>query len=140
MKKILVSILMIGTIAIPATAKIKAKAKNSGHIPYALNPVIDHSKDVAYSAQWADQAQSPAPDADFSANGNTAPAYTSPGVYGGTQYYTLKNFTLYAAHPVSMNAPYLGGDAPSYDGAAKNAYRNMRANNESEPLPANDGK
>ena len=141
MKKILVSILMIGSLAIPATAKIKAKAKKAGgHVPYALNPVIDHSKDVAYSAHWAHEAQSPAPDADFSADAKPAIPYTAAGVYGKTQYYTLKNFTLYAAHPVSMNAPYEGGDAPSYDGAAKNAYRNMRANNESEPLPANDGK
>ena len=131
---------MIGSIAIPATAKIKAKAKKSGHIPYALNPAIDHSKDVAYSAHWADQAQSPAPDADFSANGAASPSFVYPSAYGKTQYYTLKNFTLYASQPVSMNAPYMGGDAPSYDGAANNAYRNMRANNESEPLPPNNGQ
>ena len=135
---------MIGTLAIPAAAKIKAKAKKSGHIPYALNPVIDHSKDVAYSAHWADQAQSPPRDVDFSINAinnsaNSTANLIPRGVYGKTYYYNLNNFTLYGSYPVSMNAPYLGGDAPSYDGAAKNAYRNMRANNESEPLPANDG-
>jgi hypothetical protein len=138
MKKILVSILMIGSLAIPASAKIKSKAKkSSGHIPYALNPAIDHSKDVAYSAHWADQAQSPAPDAKFSVGPNDA-AYISP-LLGKTYYYNLKNFTYYAAYPVSMNGPYQGKDAPSFDGVIKNKYRNMRASNESEPLPPNHG-
>lgn len=141
MKKVIVSILMIGGLIIPASAKIKAKAKAkaSGHVPYALNPNIDHSKDVAYSAQWADQAQSPAPDANFRMD-VAAAEYTSPALRGKTYYYSLSNYTLYGSYPVSMNAPYMGKDAPSYDGAAKNAYRNLRANNESEPLPANNGK
>ena len=138
MKKVIVSILMIGALAIPASAKMKSKAtRANGHVPYALNQGIDHSKDVAYSAQWADQAQSPAPDAEF-VIGNDQPV--SPAKPGRTTYYSLKNFTLYGSYPVSMNAPYQGSDAPSYDGATKNAYRNIRANNESEPLPANDGK
>jgi len=136
MKKIIVSILMIGAFAIPASAKIKSKVKKTGHIPYHENPAIDHSKDVAYSAQWAHEAQSPAPNVDFSVDA-TQPV--TPYLTGRTTYYGLKNFTLHGAFPVSMNAPYLGMDAPSYDGADKNAYRNMRANNESEPLPPNNG-
>ena len=137
MKKILISCLMIGAFALPASAKSKAKAKNTGHVPYAENPVIDHSKDVAFSANWADQAVSPARNADFRMD---AVPVESPALYGKTYFYTLENFTFYGAYPVSMNAPYLGKDAPSYDGAAKNAYRNMRANNESEPLPPNNGE
>jgi hypothetical protein len=136
MKKIIVSILMIGGFMIPASAKIKAKKKAS-HIPYYQNPVIDHSYDKAYSAQWAYAAKSPAPDADFRIG---AVNYLSPALRGKTYYYSLENFTLYGAYPVSMNAPYQGKDAPSYDGADRNAYRNIRANNESEPLPPNDGE
>jgi hypothetical protein len=140
MKKVIVSILMIGSLAIPASAKMKSRAtKANGQVPYALNPNIDHSKDVAYSSQWEGQAQSPAPDAEFRL-GVAQAQYTSPALRGKTYSYSLNNYTLYGSYPVSMNAPYLGMDAPSYDGAARNAYRNMRANNESEPLPANDGK
>jgi hypothetical protein len=136
MKKILICGLMIGALALPATAKTKAKAR-TGHIPYMENPNIDHSKDVAYSANWADQAVSPSPSADFRMG---AVPVESPALYGKTYFYTLENFTLYGSYPVSMNAPYQGKDAPSYDGANRNAYRNMRANNESEPLPPNDGE
>lgn len=137
MKKILISCLMIGAFALPASAKSKAKPRNTGHIPYAENPFIDHSKDVAYSAHWADKAVSPAPDADFRMD---AVPVESPALYGKTYHYTLENFTFYGSYPVSMNAPYQGKDAPSYDGADRNAYRNMRANNESEELPSNDGR
>lgn len=137
MKKILISCLMIGAFALPASAKSKVKSSSSGHIPYMENPNIDHSKDVAYSAQWADQAVSPAPEADFRLG---AVPSISPSLYGKTYYYTLENFTYYGSYPVSMNAPYQGKDAPSYDGADRNAYRNMRANNESEKLPPNNGQ
>ena len=140
MKKVIVSILMIAGLAGTANAKMKAKAKKAtGHVPYALNQNIDHSKDVAYSAQWADGITSPASDADFRMG--AAPAL-SRALLGKTYHYAYpqNNYTLYGAYQVSMNAPYMGQDAPSYDGAVKNAYRNMRANNESEHLPANNGK
>lgn len=140
MKKVIVGVLMIAGIAGTANAKMKAKAKApASKTPYALNEDIDHSKDGAYSAKWADQAQSPAPDADFSIGANiqsSAPLVNRTYYYG----YPLNNVTKYGYYPVSMNAPYLGQDAPSYDGAARNAYRNLRANNESEALPANNGK
>ena len=140
MKKVIVSILMIGGLVIPASARMKAKAKKAGNVPYAENQAIDHSKDVAYSAQWADQAISPAQDADFrmGAEQSINPAV----VVGRTYYYSypLSNYTLYSSQPVTMNAPYMGQDAPSYDGAARNAYRNIRANNESEVLPSNSGR
>lgn len=54
--------------------------------------------------------------------------------------YSMSNYTIYSRQYKDNPDPYNGDDAPSYDGAAKNAYRNMRANNESEPLPANNGK
>ncbi len=129
MKKLIVSLLFIGAAAIPAQAASKMKAKGQ-------RANIDHSKDVALSAQWADQAVSPQRDADFTIGSGTA---ARPYVMGKTMYYGLNNFTLHGATAVNMNAPYEGGDAPSYDGAARNAYRNMRANNESEPLAPNDG-
>lgn len=140
MKKVIVSILMIAGIAGTADAKMKAKAKKpAGQVPYSQNVGIDHSKDGAFSEKWAGQAQSPAPDANFAMGANQQAA---PMLPGRTNYYgyPLTGVTKYGNYPVSMNAPYQGQDAPSYDGAAKNAYRNMRANNESEPLPSNNGK
>ncbi len=129
MKKLIVSLLLIGAAAIPASAASKMKSK-------AHRADVDHSHDQAYSAQWANQAVSPTPDADFSVGAANA---ARPYLMGQTMYYGLNNFTLIGTTAAAMNAPYQGGYAPSWDGPAKNAYRNMRANNESEPLPANDG-
>ena len=128
MKKILASLSLIIVASIPASAASKIKRANNAH--------IDRSMDEAYSAKWAHKAQSPEPQADFTIG--TGNAYR-PYMSGKTLYYGLSNFTLHGATAVHMNAPYQGGDAPSYDGAARNAYRNMRANNESEPLPDNSG-
>lgn len=95
----------------------------------------DHSYDGALSTNWSGQSQSPAP--------SVVRVSSSPNVrtWGGMRdrHYDLNNFTVRERHAASMNAPYNGYDAPSYDGAAKNKYRNMRANNESEPLPPLDG-
>jgi hypothetical protein len=134
MKKILVSLLLIGAAAFQADAasKTKVKARHNRQPFY-----IDHSYDVAYSSRWADQAKSPDPDADFTiGNGNAYRQFMK----GGTTYYGLRNFTVHGIMAVSMNAPYEGHDAPSWDGPVRNNYRNIRAYNESEPLPSNDGR
>jgi hypothetical protein len=129
MKKILVSLLLISTAAFQATAASKSKVRHH-------NPYIDHSYDEAYSARWAATAQSPAPDVDFSlTQGNGGRSY----VNRGTRYYGLNNYTIYGATAVSMTAPYDGREAPSWDGPVKNRYRNLRAYNESEPIPSNSG-
>jgi hypothetical protein len=128
MKKLLVGLLFLSTASISASAASKMKKTNGVR--------IDHSKDHAYSANWADEAQSPAPGTTFQLG--TSSAY-HPYMQGKTMYYGLSNFTLHGATAANMRGPYLGQDAPSYDGAAKNAYRNMRANNESERLPDNNG-
>lgn len=138
MKKVLVAIMMVAGFAGTINAKVKSKTKAvKGHIPYAQNENIDHSKDVAYSAQWADQAVSPAPDADFSM---MSPVNTQ-AVSGRTAYYgyPLANFTRHGYEKAAMNAAYKGEYSPSWDGPAKNNYRNIRANNTSAPLPPNDG-
>ena len=138
MKKIIVSLLLIAGIAGTASAKLHYKVRHTKttHIPYALNPAIDHSYDKAYSAQWANQATSPAPDANFAL---ASDADLQPNMRGKTYYYSLQNFTKRGYYQVTMNAPYLGQDAPSYDGAANNAYRNLRLNSGQEP-PILDAK
>jgi len=132
MKKIIVSLLMIAGIAGTASAKLHYKVHHTrtSHIPYALNPAIDHRYDKAYSAQWSNQAASPAPGANFAL---ASDADLQPNMHGKTYYYSLQNFTKRGYYQVTMNAPYLGQDAPSYDGAANNAYRNLTLNNGSEP-------
>ena len=129
MKKILVSLLLVSTAAFSASAASKMK-KNRGFY-------IDHSKDVAYSAAWADKAVSPAPDANFALG--SGDELLGKYLKGDTWYYGLNNFTLHGVTAVNMNAPYYGGEAPSWDGPVRNNYRNMRAYNESEPLPSNAG-
>lgn len=108
----------------------------------------DHSYDEAYSARkWhnipSEKTTAPArnplmvdryygpPRIDA---GPTAPAY--PGTY------TLSNYTFYGHSWTGVQRPsaYEGDDAPTYDGAALNAYRNMRYLNVSERLPSNNGK
>lgn len=133
MKKILVSLLFISAATFQANAasKTKAKARHQGQPAY-----IDHSYDEAFSSRWADRAQSPAPGADFTIGKGTA---YGPFLHGRTNYYGLNNYTIYGATAVSMNAPYEGHDAPSWDGPIRNNYRNIRAYNTSEPLPPNDG-
>ena len=136
MKKIIVVLIMLAGFAGTANAKVKSKSKKQ--VPYAQNPAIDHSKDIAYSAQWVDKAVSPAPNADFSMD---LPVYI-PAITGRTFYYgyPLANFTRYGNRKqVSMNAAYQGDFSPAWDGPLKNEYRNRRANNTTIPLPPNDG-
>jgi hypothetical protein len=57
--------------------------------------------------------------------------------------YSFNDYTYYGRMNRGGNTasdPYNGDNTPAYDGAAKNGYRNMRANNESEPLPASNGR
>lgn len=56
--------------------------------------------------------------------------------------YYMGDFTVYGKHRKGGVAPnpYNGDDAPSYDGAAKNAYRNMNSNKKSVVLPASNGQ
>lgn len=130
MKKMMMSLLTATLLAVPAMAQSNG---TRGVCP--ANSCTDHSYDEAYSARWADQAQSP--------RSSVVRVSSSPNVrtWGGMRdrHYTLNDFTVRERYPASMNAPYNGADAPSYDGAAKNMYRNMRANNTSEPLPPNTG-
>ena len=130
MKKILVSLLLIGVAAIPASAASKMKKK--ANQPFR----VDRSKDVAYSAAWADKAVSPAPGTNFAIGSSDV---VGRYLKGDTWYYGLNNFTLHGVTAVAMDAPYNGMDAPSWDGPVRNNYRNMRAYNESEPLPSNAG-
>jgi hypothetical protein len=128
MKKILFSLLFISVATFQADAASKNKAKSKAY--------VDHSMDEAYSAKWAHKATSPAADADFTVGTGRS---LRPWLGGRTMYYGLNNFTVYGTTAVNMNAPYQGGYAPSWDGPERNAARNIRANNESEPLPPNDG-
>jgi hypothetical protein len=129
MKKIILSLMFLSTAAVVANAASKTKPKDQ--------PArIDHSMDQAYSARWADEARPPAPNADFSMDN----AYiTGSYLKGQTWYYGLNNFTVHGIMAVSMNAPYNGHDAPSWDGPIKNEYRNMRAYKSNVVLPPNDG-
>lgn len=137
MKKIIVAVMMVAGFAGITNAKVVSKKKAKAHVPYAQNPNIDHSKDVAFSAQWADKAVSPAANADFSM---MLPVY-APAVTGRTYYYgyPLSNFTKNGYRKASMNAAYNGDFAPAWDGPIKNEYRNRRANNTSAPLPPANG-
>ncbi|MEO6831421.1 MAG: hypothetical protein ABI378_04045 [Chitinophagaceae bacterium] len=138
MKKIIVAVMMVAGFAGTVNAKVRSKVKAvKRHIPYAQNPNIDHSKDVAYSAQWASEAVSPSPNADFDA---VQPVNTTATTGRTINYkHPLANFTRYGSHHASMNAAYQGKNAPSWEGPVKNEYRNRRANNTSAPLPPNDG-
>ena len=138
MKKIIVAALMIAGFATAAEAKVKAKAK-SASTPYAENSAIDHRFDGAASDAWAHLAQSPDPNVSF--NMNALPVQGKTAVAGRTSFYgfPLSNYTLYGTQPVSMNAAYEGQYAPSWEGPARNRARNIRAYNESEPLPSNAG-
>jgi len=129
MKKILVSLMLLSTAAFTANAASKTKVKDQpAH--------IDHSMDQAYSARWASEARPPAPGTDFSlADGYVTGSYLK----GQTWYYGLNNFTVHGVMAVSMDAPYNGHDAPSWDGPEANNYRNTRAYKTNVVLPPNDG-
>ncbi|MBS1614665.1 MAG: hypothetical protein JST06_00945 [Bacteroidetes bacterium] len=119
MKKVMISLLLLGATAVAANAASKTEKMHRHHIR------IDHSKDMAYSAAWAKDAQPPADDANFSLGDD----YTT-GRYrkGKTWYYGLHNVTVHSAVATTMNAPYLGEPAPSWEGPALDNYRNMRIN------------
>lgn len=139
MKKIIAAVLMIAGFATAAEAKLKAKAK-SAHVPYAQNTTIDHRYDGAASDAWAHQAQSPDPNVSFAMD--RVPSTGTGGAVAGRTFfyaYPLSNYTLYGTQPASMTAAYEGQYAPSWDGPVRNRARNLRAYNESEPLPSNSG-
>lgn len=139
MKKIIAAVLMIAGFATAAEAKMKAKAK-SKHTPYAQNTAIDHRYDGAASDAWAHLAQSPDPNVSF-ALGALPTSQGGTSTAGRTYFYAypLSNYTLYGTQPASMTAAYEGRFAPSWDGPIRNRARNVRAYNESEPLPSNAG-
>jgi hypothetical protein len=137
MKKILIAALLLGWMAVPASAQGVKKMKQKGNCPAAT--CTDHSLDNAYSPEWNKALKMPSSE-EVTA---TTPAqrkntWTQP-VNG--PYYNLKNYTVYGHAPTGISRPsaYYGDDAPTYDGAQKNAYRNMRVNNTSQPLPGNNG-
>ncbi len=138
MKKIIAAVLMIAGFATAAEAKMKAKSKTR-QVPYAQNPAIDHRYDGAASDIWAYKAQSPAPDVSFTMG--ALPTQGAGNVAGRTFFYAypLSNYTLYGSQPASMTAAYEGRFAPSWDGPIRNRARNLRAYNDSEPLPSNAG-
>jgi hypothetical protein len=137
MKKILAAVLMIAGFATAAEAKMKAKAKSG--VSYYQNTNIDHRYDGAASDVWAYKAQSPAPGVNFAAG--AMPTQGGGTVAGRTFFYAypLSNFTKYGTQAASMTAAYDGQYAPSWDGPERNRARNIRAYNESEPLPSNAG-
>jgi len=107
----------------------------------------DHSYDRAYSAGWSTESRTGnrsstarrmnIPEAQPTQAWTPAP--TTVPVKLRDDSYSMSNYTIYGRNSAAPN-PYNGDDAPSYDGAAKNAYRNMRANNESAPLPPSTGE
>ncbi len=111
--------------------------RSKKHCP--ASSCTDHSYDKAYSGGRPQKA------AITNSPGNIDEAYVRPSdawkpVITRTRddAYSMNDYTFYGRN--SNPNPYNGDDAPSYDGAAKNAYRNMRANNDSEPLPSSTGK
>ena len=142
MKKILMAAALFAFIGQPAFAKGDKKNQKDQQ-PCYFNTCTDHSLDEAYSARWADQAQSPAPGAKvYSA------AQSGKSAYAGyrTTYYSfpgqeLPNVTVRDTRKSGYVRPsaYMGDDAPSYDGAATNAYRNMNVANTVDPIPPSTG-
>ena len=185
MKKILISALLLGWLAAPASAQGKKKhykhvkgdcpaatcTDHSHDIAYSkpnsdarttgktrgykvtmkgagcpAATCTDHSLDVAYSPEWREAvAGETRQEQDMTSVG---PAATTPqrttyfrAPLNGP-YYNMGGYTVYGRSVTGVNRPsaYEGDDAPTYDGPEKNAYRNLRANNTSEPLPANNGQ
>lgn len=170
MKKVILSILAISAFSAGASAQQKAKghkhcpaasctdhrydhAYNAGNTPnmeWAENPskkscpaarCTDHSFDEAYNvSNGAPASSDQAMQSEVVANQRT---WTPVTTRTRDDAYSMNDFTFYGRYNKAGNGapnPYSGDDAPSYDGAAKNAYRNIRANNDSEPLPANNGQ
>lgn len=138
MKKILIGALLLGWMAAPASAqgvkKMKHHKKSKANTTYT-----DHSLDIAYSPEWYAALNAERNDEEVSLSESRRPqSIRNRGAINTT--YTLRNYTVYG-HSSGRPRPsaYEGDDAPTYDGAAKNAYRNLRANNTSEPLPGNNG-
>lgn len=180
MKKILISALLLGWLAAPASAQGKKHHKHvKGNCPAATctdhshdiayakpdynapatgrtkgykvtvkgagcpaATCTDHSLDVAYSPEWR-EAVARETSQDIVSPRSITPrrtTYWQAPVAG--PYYNMGGYTVYGRSVTGVNRPsaYEGDDAPSYDGPEKNAYRNLRANNTSEPLPANNGQ
>ena len=131
----MLSMLLAAGFSVPALAQSNNR-NSTGECP--AQTCTDHSYDHAYSAKWAGQAQSPAP-------GTVVRLNSQPNIrtWGGMRdrHYNMEDFTVRGRYRnANMSSPYRGEDAPSYDGPARNAYRNIRANNTSEPLPPNNGQ
>ena len=117
-------------------------------VPFA-NPLImkdcpaatctDHSYDEAYSAT---QQYDMAPRRRGTVTQPVLPPDTWVRMKGSENAYSMNEYVYYGRGTTGVNRPsaYEGDNAPTYDGFEKNAYRNMRANNDSEPLPANNGQ
>lgn len=136
--------MLLAWFASPASAggKNTKGKKMANRAAVCTGACIDHSHDEAYSARWADEARSPEPGVHFKLTPSNNIRVSS--VAGRRNYYSINDFTVYGTRSyrsgLSQHSPYEGEDAPSYDGHVKNEYRNMRANNTSEPLPSNDGQ
>lgn len=142
MKKILLAAALLAFIGQPAFAKGGKKKQQDK--PCYFNTCTDHSMDEAYSARWAHEAKSPAPGARVA-----SVSQSGKSSYAGyvTTYYAfpgqeLPNVTVRDTRRSGYvrPSPYMGDDAPSYDGAAKNEYRNMNVANGYDPIPPNNGK
>lgn len=102
----------------------------------------DHSYDQAYSAGRPSAAKRDMNrgKATTISTTNRSNVWTPAPTRLRDDAYSMNDYTFYGRTYKTNPDPYQGDDAPSYDGPAKNAYRNMRANNESAPLPANNGQ
>lgn len=181
MKKILISALLLGWLAAPASAQGKKKHYRhvKGDCPAATctdhsydkayskpdpnAPVTgrtkgykvtmkgagcpaatctDHSLDVAYSPEWHEAVAREAGKEMVSPRSVSLQRTTYWRAPVNGPYYNMGGYTVYGHSVTGVNRPsaYEGDYAPSYDGPEKNAYRNLRANNTSEPLPANNGQ
>lgn len=116
MKTLLISLLLLGTTATFANASVK----HTHHMRH----YTDHSKDIAYSAAWANKAQAPARNAYFSMNNESARAHFEAT---HTIHYNASGFVAPAAPRPTMHAPYDGLNAPSWEGPALNDNHNLRA-------------
>lgn len=141
MKKILLAAAFFAFVGQPAFAKGGKKAKSDK--PCYFNTCTDHSFDEAYSARWAHEAESPAPGTHaYSASQSGKSSYAG---YATTYYafpgQELPNVTVRDTRNTGYlrPSPYMGDDAPSYDGPAKNEYRNMNVANTYDPIPPSTG-
>ena len=112
----------------------------------------DHSLDKAYSPEWS-AAVGAGQETTYTSNNTTSNTSYTAGRTNNSdmrdwlpnndvQYYNVTGYTVYGKGTTGVNRPsaYEGDFAPTYEGPEVNAYRNLRSNNDSEPIPANNGK